>query len=369
MQPLSPDAGPFHVAAFSNSGEFVGERVASFITEGLGWGEHVVVMCTTAHWNAVAERLDAGGVAYGRAMRDGRLVFVNAEELLDAITENGLVSGERFRDILQPLVKPATRVYGEVVSLLAERGDVDGAMALEQLGQQLVKTARVRILCGYHVAGPRPLSAAAMARIREVHDHCVVESEAPSLSSSTGDGRRVHAVRFYQDHESLARIVAGFLGQGFAAGSPALVVATPQHRQAISRALSAQFFDIGRLEASGELILADAAEVLSSLMVDGMPDPDRFKAAVIPLVEQAARRRAGAAVRAYGEMVDLLWKGGQTVAAVRLETYWNQLAQRHTFDLLCGYAMGNFYKSAAQETISRQHTHVVFDRRDAAIVH
>ena len=349
MEPLSPDAGPLHVAAFSNTGDFDAERVASFITEGLGWGEHVVVMCTTGHWNAVAERLDAAGVACGRAMREGRLVCVDAEEILDAITANGLVSGERFRDILQPLVKPATRVYGEVVSLLAERGDIDGAVALEQLGQQLAKTAGVRILCGYHIAGPRRLSAAEMTRIRETHDHCLVDSEATSLHPSAGAAPHVHAVRFYHDQASLARIVAGFLGQGFAAGSPALVVATPQHRQAITRALSAQFFDIARLEASGELILADAADVLSAFMVDGMPDPERFKAAVVPLVEQAARRRAG--------------------AAVRLETFWNQLAQTHAFDLLCGYAMGNFYKSAAQETISRQHTHVVFDRRDAAIVH
>lgn len=38
---------------------------------------------------------------------------------------------------------------------------------------------------------------------------------------------------------------------------------------------------------------------------------------------------------------------------------WNQLALTHDFSLLCGYAMGNFYKDAAVEDICRQHSHVV----------
>jgi hypothetical protein len=43
-------------------------------------------------------------------------------------------------------------------------------------------------------------------------------------------------------------------------------------------------------------------------------------------------------------MVDLLWRGGQAEAAIRLEVLWNELASTRTFSLLCGYAIGNFYK-------------------------
>jgi hypothetical protein len=58
-------------------------------------------------------------------------------------------------------------------------------------------------------------------------------------------------------------------------------------------------------------------------------------------------------------MVDLLWKDGLTVAAIRLEVLWNQLAMTHDFSLLCGYAMGNFYKDAEIEDICRQHSHAI----------
>ena len=78
-----------------------------------------------------------------------------------------------------------------------------------------------------------------------------------------------------------------------------------------------------------------------------------------PLLEKAARGRPHCTVRAYGEMVDVLWKDGATAAAIRLEMLWNELAGRHSLSLLCGYAMGNFYKEAAVEDICSHHTHVM----------
>ena len=58
-------------------------------------------------------------------------------------------------------------------------------------------------------------------------------------------------------------------------------------------------------------------------------------------------------------MVDVLWKQGLTESAIKLEILWNKLALKYRFALLCGYAMGNFYKQAKQlDDICAQHTHV-----------
>jgi hypothetical protein len=63
-------------------------------------------------------------------------------------------------------------------------------------------------------------------------------------------------------------------------------------------------------------------------------------------------------VRAYGEMVDVLWKEGRSRAAIRLEMLWNALAMRSGVALLCGYAMANFYRQTHLfEEVCRQHTH------------
>ena len=44
---------------------------------------------------------------------------------------------------------------------------------------------------------------------------------------------------------------------------------------------------------------------------------------------------------------------------MRLEMLWNQLAMTHDFSLLCGYAMGSFYKDAGVADICNQHSHVL----------
>jgi hypothetical protein len=119
----------------------------------------------------------------------------------------------------------------------------------------------------------------------------------------------------------------------------------------------------------GDLMMVDAEATLSQFMVGGMPDPTRFRAAVVPLLQQACRGRTGCVVRAYGEMVDVLWKAGHTVAAVRLETLWNQLAHSQSFALLCGYSMGHFFKDAAQQEICDLHTHVVSEPSDSVGLH
>lgn len=94
-------------------------------------------------------------------------------------------------------------------------------------------------------------------------------------------------------------------------------------------------------------------------MRDGVPLAQRFNDAIGPVLTAVAARHPGVTIRAYGEMVDLLWQQGQNAAAIRLEMLWNDLARAHDFKLLCGYAMGNFYKGSSTEEICGLHSHVV----------
>jgi hypothetical protein len=177
--------------------------------------------------------------------------------------------------------------------------------------------------------------------------------------SATQDDCHFHAVRFYEDEESLYRIVADFVGDGLAAGQPAIIIATPVHREEISRGLQAMSFDVDRLRANGELMMLDAEQTLSTFMKDGFPDPVAFRRSVGGVLDGAAAGRTKGTVRAYGEMVDCLWKNEAAAAAIRLEVLWNELANTCDFSLLCGYSMGNFYKHGAYEDICCQHTHVM----------
>jgi hypothetical protein len=168
-----------------------------------------------------------------------------------------------------------------------------------------------------------------------------------------------HAVRFYDNDKSLAQIVAEFLREGLAHGEPGIVVATAVQRAAIVRELSAICLDVVQLQRSDDLILLDADETLSSFMTNGEPDSEKFKSGMRAVIVRACRGRSDCTVRIYGQMVDVLWKAGKHQAAIRLEMLWNQLANTHAFSLLCGYAMGSFYKDANFREICSQHTHIV----------
>ena len=167
-----------------------------------------------------------------------------------------------------------------------------------------------------------------------------------------------HAVQFYADDNSLFTTVAAFLGEGLAAGQPAIVIATPAHRAAIIEYLCDRMIDCERAIRDGALVLLDADETLETFIVGGQPDADLFEQHVGSVIAKMLAGRGEPVVRAYGEMVDVLWKGGQREAAIQLETYWNKLAHRYNFALLCGYAMGHFYKQSQQfDEVCAQHTH------------
>ncbi len=177
-----------------------------------------------------------------------------------------------------------------------------------------------------------------------------------------------HAVQFYQDESSLTRIVAGFLAEGFNGGHPALVIATPEHRDAIEADLRARSIDVDALKRMGDFTVLDAREMLATFMVDGMPHANAFKHVSGQVIDQLCRGRRDCTVRAYGEMVNVLWKDGLSSAAIRLETLWNELANNHEFKLLCGYSMGNFYKGAAIDEIKGVHSHLVEETGETAAI-
>ena len=167
-----------------------------------------------------------------------------------------------------------------------------------------------------------------------------------NVAATARPRRDQHAVRFYESDRALAQIVGGFLGEGLTAGNPAIAVATPSQRAAIVRELSSRGLDIANLQHSDALLLLDVDDTMAKFMVDGHPDEQKFEAAMGAAIRRACGGRTDCTIRIYGHMVDVLWHRGERDAAIRLEFLWNKLAGTQEFSLLCGYAMGNFYKGA-----------------------
>ncbi|HJU88968.1 MAG TPA: ATP-binding protein [Gemmatimonadaceae bacterium] len=175
-------------------------------------------------------------------------------------------------------------------------------------------------------------------------------------------GRHAHSVQFYDDDQFLTAAVSEFMADGLANSQAVVAIATRAHCDAFGINLRSRGIDLDEQRESGRLTMLDARETLETFMIDKVPDASRFQMLVGGVLERSSRHSGGALVRAYGEMVDLLWKDGNADGAIRLEELWNELAAQHAFSLLCAYSMASFYTSDAVsrfEDICRTHTHVV----------
>ena len=173
-------------------------------------------------------------------------------------------------------------------------------------------------------------------------------------------GRNDHFVQFYEDDDFLIDSICGFISAGFRSGEPAIVVATAAHRLALEARLKDQGLDPAALRASGQFTSLDAADTLATFMVNRMPDATLFDRTVGSMVRHATR--AGRPLRAFGEMVVLLWNDGNSTAAVRLEELWNGLAQTCTFSLFCAYPLSVFHgenDSTPLLHVCSQHSRVI----------
>ncbi len=191
----------------------------------------------------------------------------------------------------------------------------------------------------------------------------------PADPSSTPDPAQLaaagfhpgHVVQFYESDAFLTAVIVDFIAVGLAAGQPALVIATAPHRAALAEGLTDRGLDVDALVRTGRLTVLDARETLASFMTGTLPDPALFKQAIDGMTRSTAH--AGRyCTRAYGEMVDVLWKDGNTAGALALEKLWNELDIDHPLALLCAHSLAHFYKEthgAHFEAVLKAHGHVV----------
>jgi PAS domain S-box-containing protein len=180
-----------------------------------------------------------------------------------------------------------------------------------------------------------------------------------------------HVAYFYQESDSLLEALSSFIGGALGAGNAALVMATKMHREGLQQRLTARGLDIPKATHEGRYLELDAAELVSKIMVEGMPDSDRFEAIVGGAIVRTKSRAKAARpeIAAFGEMVSLLWTEGKVEAAIRLEQLWNELAKRLTFSLRCAYPVAHFNDVKNSQPLMRvcaEHSAIVLDEGDTS---
>jgi DNA-binding NarL/FixJ family response regulator len=133
--------------------------LTSFIEAALRAGNAVIVVATESHRNSLLQRLQAHRVDVSSAIEQGRFIHLDAAETLSTFMESGGPNRERFLSALGPLIRNAEAaaqatpkrvvLFGEMVALLCAEGNINAAIKLEQLWNEMAQTSFLYLRCAY----------------------------------------------------------------------------------------------------------------------------------------------------------------------------------------------------------------------------
>ena len=144
-----------------------------------------------------------------------------------------------------------------------------------------------------------------------------------------------HIAQFYDSDAVFLDTLAGFIGGGLIAGETTIVIATAPHLNALEQRLDRARVEVAQAIIEGRYIAMNAETALARFMVEQWPDDQLFTEFVTALIVRGQQN--GRRVRAFGEMVALLWSRGNIAATIRLERLWQGLCTSQNFSLLCAY--------------------------------
>jgi len=174
-----------HVVQYFDSDESRIESVARFVGEGHRAGGPLIVIARPNNWTGILETVERSGIRARQALADGRILYFDALGMLDRISRHGTPEATLFEEGVGATVERVAQgervyAYGEMVDILAQRGDFDEAMQLEDLWNRLLARVDVTLMCGYSAA--HFVSDDAQEPLRQVcaaHSGVRVESQDP----------------------------------------------------------------------------------------------------------------------------------------------------------------------------------------------
>ena len=171
-----------------------------------------------------------------------------------------------------------------------------------------------------------------------------------------------HIVQVCQNVTSQAEILTRYIKEGLLNNEGIIVIARPSLRKTVLSKLDALGFDNQTVKNQGQVRFFDAEFLLSSILIDGTIEEQAFRN-LIGIPVQVAQSKFGK-VRAFGEMVDILWQRNLQDMAIQLEDLWEDLCTNQGLRFLCTYLLDNLdpndYDSAL-EKIYKHHKYLMPD--------
>ena len=164
-----------------------------------------------------------------------------------------------------------------------------------------------------------------------------------------------HEVAFYADDSSVVDGYARFIESSLKSENAVIVVVTESHRASLIPRLEADGVDVAAAIEQGRYIPLDAADTLSRLTVNDIPDPARCTKLAGDLIMGAAKgvRGANGQVVVCGEIAPTLLSKGNEEGVIKLERLWDEITRGYGVHTLCGYLSSAFPHHEADPVFQR----------------
>jgi hypothetical protein len=149
-----------------------------------------------------------------------------------------------------------------------------------------------------------------------------------------------HVVQIYDNDGFFLDALAGYVGGGINSGDCCIVIATKAHLEALHDRLRRHVVRVDTLISDKRYIPLEADDILSRFIVNGWPDETLFMKTISGLIKKADRKKRR--IRAFGEMVAILWAQGNKEATIELERLWNKFCEKEELCLFCAYPKNGF---------------------------
>jgi len=164
-----------------------------------------------------------------------------------------------------------------------------------------------------------------------------------------------HVVQLYDNDVIFIDTLTGFVESAIRSNENAVIIATDRHLTALEAKLESRGHKIDTLIVENRFIPVSAEETLHEFFINGKLDESRFMKVISGLLQHAKGNQKK--VRAFGEMVAILWAQGNKEATVQLEHFWTKLAKQDPFCVYCAYSKEIL--TSDEETVCGCHTRVI----------
>jgi signal transduction histidine kinase/ActR/RegA family two-component response regulator len=178
-----------HFVQFYQDEAFLLQSVSGFIGRGIRSGSAAIVFATTPHLDQLERHWQKMGVGLESARACGQYIAHGAEETLSQLLLGEWPQARRFRDVIEPIVAAAAArfprmvAFGEMVSLLWDKGRHDAALHLEELWNDLAKRYSFSLYCAYPIRADAPVPIERLRGVCAAHSRAIPAERYAALEN------------------------------------------------------------------------------------------------------------------------------------------------------------------------------------------